>query len=141
MRFCKACFIGILLASFLGGCASHSKKAVDSLDTNHAKYQTAECQRALSNAQMHEDIKLARTVASPIAVIATGGLLAIPMIVANGGSDVADNIHSSDVLATCSDRNKSNLEIAADSTTNIGLSIATGGLAPGLKIGLTPNSK
>ena len=118
------------------GCASHSYRAAMNLDSSNPKFETPECQSAIKTAETHENIKYARTLGTPVAIIATGGLLAIPLIVANGGSDVVDNIHSSELLEKCSDKTKSNFEIAADSSVNVGLSLVSGGLTSGLKIGL-----
>lgn len=130
------------MALLVTGCASHSYRAAMNLDSSHPKFETPECQSAIKAAETHENIKYARTLGTPVAIIATGGILAIPLIVANGGSDVVDNVHSSELLEKCSDKTKSNFEIATDSSVNVGLSLATGGLTSGLKIGLpSPTSK
>ena len=142
MHFLSKVISCILIIFLFTGCASHSYRAAMNLDASHPKFETPECQSAIKAAETHENIKYARTLGTPVAIIATGGILAIPLIVANGGSDVVDNVHSSELLEKCSDKTKSNLEIATDSSVNVGLSLATGGLTSGLKIGLpSPTTK
>ena len=136
MRFLSNLILCSLMGYLITGCASHSYRAAMNLDSSNPKFETAECQSAIKTAEAHENIKYARTLGTPVAIIATGGILAIPLIIANGGSDVVDNVHSSELLEKCSDKTKSNFEIAADSSVNVGLSLVSGGLTSGLKIGL-----
>lgn len=111
---------------FFVSCASHSFKAVSSLDVSNEKFQSAECKNTLKVADRHQNMKLFRVVISPIAVLGTGGLLVLPVVAANSLADVTDNLHSASVLESCSDSKKTNEAILADSATSIGVNLLSG---------------
>jgi len=121
-----------LVSIFLVACASQSSKTVASLDKSKSAFSSESCARAVETADRQEDIKLTRTVASPLLVVLSGGLLAIPVVAANVGLDVADNVNASDIAVACGGEAKSTKEIAVNVGRGAAMGLATGGLNSGI---------
>lgn len=91
----------LLCALLLSGCASQTRKAVDSLDRSQPGYASPLCSHAQGMAPVHDDIKLARTLVSPGVVLLAGASFALPVLAVNIGLDVADRLDASSVSESC----------------------------------------
>lgn len=121
-----------LSAVFLVACASQSSKTVSTLDKSSAAYATEDCAKAIHTADTQENIKLGRTITSPLLAVLSGGILAVPIIAANIGFDVADNINASDIAVACGGESKSSKEIAVNVGRGAAMGLMTGGLNGGI---------
>jgi len=74
----RTCFAVLLVSLALSACTSQSRKTSSNLDMNHPRYASRECQMALGRAQLHDNIKQSRVIASPVAVLLSGGTLFCP---------------------------------------------------------------
>lgn len=122
-RFC----FSLLLLSALAGCASQSELTARRLDRDNPKYKTSGCQDSLSSAEAHRDIKTARTIASPVLLFLSGGLL-VPVIAANAGLDTVDHVDAAKMAESCGAQAQSNAEIATDVALGAAVGVATSGL-------------
>ena len=129
-------WLGGVLAMGLSGCASHSSNAALFLDPDKAQYQTTDCQRALNDAQVHDDIKLTRMFVTPVAVFLSGGVLALPAIAANAGLDTADHLSASYISQACGGQSKSVEEIG----TEVAKGVAIGVVVSGVTAGVVPST-
>ena len=120
-------FFSLLLLSALAGCASQSELTARRLDRDNPKYKTAGCQDSLSAAEAHRDIKKARTVASPVLLFLSGGLL-IPVVAANAGLDTVDHVDAAKIAENCGAQAQTNGEIATDVALGAAVGVATSGL-------------
>lgn len=117
-----------LISVFLVACASQSSKTIAGLDKSKPAFRSESCAKAVETADRQEDIKLTRTVASPLLVLLSGGVLAVPVVAANVGLDVADNINASDISVACGGEAKSTKEIAVNVGRGAAMGLTTGGL-------------
>jgi hypothetical protein len=120
-------FFSLLLLSALAGCASQSELTARRLDRDNPKYKTAGCQDTLSAAEAHRDIKRARTIASPVLLFLSGGLL-VPVVAANAGLDTVDHVDAAKIAESCGTQAQSNAEIATDVAFGAAVGVATSGL-------------
>ena len=120
-------FFSLLLLSALAGCASQSELTARRLDRDNPKFKTAGCQDSLSAAEAHRDIKRARTVASPVLLFLSGGLL-VPVVAANAGLDTVDHVDAAKIAESCGAQAQSNAEIATDVAFGAAVGVATSGL-------------
>ena len=120
-------FFSLLLLSALAGCASQSELTARRLDRDNPKYKTAGCQDSLSAAEAHRDIKRARTVASPVLLFLSGGLL-VPVVAANAGLDTVDHVDAAKIAESCGAQAQTNGEIATDVALGAAVGVATSGL-------------
>jgi hypothetical protein len=120
-------FFSLLLLSVLAGCASQSELTARRLDRDNPKYKTAGCQDSLSAAEAHRDIKRARTVASPVLLFLSGGLL-VPVVAANAGLDTVDHVDAAKIAENCGAQAQTNAEIATDVALGAAVGVATSGL-------------
>jgi hypothetical protein len=121
-----------LISVFLVACASQSSKTVASLDKSKSAFKSESCSKAVETVDRQEDIKLTRTVASPLLVVLSGGLLAVPVVAVNVGLDVADNVNASDIAVACGGEAKSTKEIVVNVGRGAAMSLTTGGLNGGI---------
>jgi hypothetical protein len=121
----------VTLGFNLSGCSSYSLKSANALDANHPKYDSQECQGALAQVDVHESVKLARTLASPLLILASGGTLAVPVLASNVGLDTMDNVNASKLSAVCGGRAKSNQLIASEVAAGAAVGLVTGGMKVG----------
>jgi len=61
--------LAVLLLVGLSGCASQSGQTFATLDRNHPQFHSEQCQAAIRDTEIHDDIKILRAIASPVAVI------------------------------------------------------------------------
>ena len=120
-------FLSLLLLSTLIVCASQSELTARRLDRDHPKYKTAGCQDTLSAAEAHRDIKRARTIASPVLLLVSGGLL-LPVLAANAGLDTFDHVDAAKMAENCGAQAQTNAEIATDVALGTAVGVATSGL-------------
>ena len=123
MRLRRLFLISCLL---LSGCASQSSKAVAKLDPEDFLFHMRECREARVSTQDFDLLKRAKMVLSPLLVVATGGLLAIPMVVANAGLETADHMNASNIMVACGGAPKSMSEIATEVGLDAAIGMATG---------------
>lgn len=120
-------FFSLLLLSALAGCASQSELTARRLDRDNPKFKTAGCQDSLSAAEAHRDIKKVRTIASPVLLFVSGGLL-LPVLAANAGLDTVDHVDAAKMADNCGAQSQTNAEIAADVALGTAVGVATSGL-------------
>lgn len=111
----------------LSGCASQSAITSASLDRDHPTYRSPECRQARGNAWIHQDLKLARLVASPTVVWWGGPITAIPVLLTNVGLSYADKQDASEIAARCGGQPSGQLEIAAGTAAETALGVAASG--------------
>ena len=121
-------FFSLLLLSAIAGCASQSELTARRLDRDNPKYKTAGCQDSLSAAEAHRDIKNVRTIASPVLLFVSGGLL-LPVLAANAGLDTVDHVDAAKMAENCGAQAQTNAEIATDVALGTAVGVATSGLA------------
>jgi hypothetical protein len=112
----------------LMGCASQSAKSFASLDRTHPAYQSDMCQQAIRDAEIHDDLKLGRMVASPVAVILSGGLLLPAVLAANLGLNTVDHVDAAKLDWKCGGKGKTNQEILEGVAKGAAFDIMTGGV-------------
>lgn len=100
-----------ITACLLCACASESELTAIRLDTSHPLYASEACQQSLSAAHIHQDTKLVSTIATPVLVLLSGGLL-LPLIGANAGLDAVDRIDASNMATRCGGKGKTADQIA-----------------------------
>jgi hypothetical protein len=120
-------FFSLLLLSAVTGCASQSELTARRLDRDNPKYKTAGCQDSLSAAEAHRDIKNVRTIASPVLLFVSGGLL-LPVLAANAGLDTVDHVDAAKMAENCGAQAQTNAEIATDVALGTAVGVATSGL-------------
>lgn len=110
----------------LGACTSYSRKTSVNLDTTHPRYASRECQMAMSRAQLHDDIKQSRVIASPVAVLLSGGAWFLPLLAVNAGLDTVDHLEASDISVYCGGPETPNTDIAKDVLMGVGFGLGMG---------------
>ena len=118
----------VLPPLLLSGCASQSAVTASSLDKDHPAYRSPECRDARSSAWVHQDLKVARLVASPAVVWWGGPVTAIPVLLTNVGLSLADKQDASDIAARCGGQPSGQLEIAAGTAAETALGMAASGV-------------
>ena len=114
-------FCAVLLTCLaLSACTSQSRKTSSNLDMNHPRYASRECQMALGRAQLHDNIKQSRVMASPVAVLLSGGSLLLPVLAVNAGLDTVDHLEASDISVYCGGPETPNGEIAKEVLMGVG---------------------
>ncbi len=116
----------LLICLTLSACTSQSRKTASNLDMSHPRYTSRECQMALGRAQLHDNIKQTRVMASPVAVLLSGGSLFVPMLVVNAGLDTVDHLEASDISVYCGGPETPNREIAKEVLIGVGFGIRVG---------------
>ena len=129
----------LVLCLPLAGCVSTSSSTFADLDREHPKFQSQGCQTAADDTRIHDELKLIRMVASPVAVILSGGML-LPVVVANVGLDTVDRVDASRLEIHCGGEGKTATQIAEGVVTGAAIGLATGA-AIGAAVGpVTPSS-
>lgn len=111
---------------WLSGCSSQSRKTMVNLDASHERYGSRECQMAMGRAPVHDDIKYSRIIASPVAVLFSGGALALPVLAVNAGLETVDHLDASDMSVYCGGPETSNANIAKDVLMGVGFGLSMG---------------
>ena len=119
-----SCLVLLLLGSLLTGCASQTAITANALDQEHPEYRSASCRQARAEAWVHQDIKYARLVGSPVVLWVGGPITAVPLLVANVGLGLADKRDASALSAVCGGQASGDLAIAASTATEAVLGVA-----------------
>lgn len=90
-----------LLASFLTGCASHTRNMAESISPTDPQYKETACQRSFDLAPLHDEIKLTRSIATPALLLLSGGSYLLPLLTVNMGLDALDQLDASHVSRAC----------------------------------------
>jgi hypothetical protein len=107
------------------GCASYAGKKFATLDRENPRYETQSCQTAVRAIEVHDDLKIARTVVSPIALVLSGGLLLPAVFAANVGLDTADRIDASRMEKHCGGKGETPGQIATGVVKGAAFGLAT----------------
>ena len=118
----------VMAIGSLCACASESELTAIRLDTSHKLYSSEACQQSLSAARIHQDTKLVSSIATPVLVMLSGGLL-LPLVGANVGLDTVDRIDASNMATRCGGKGKT-----ADQITKEVVQGAALGLVPGVPV-------
>jgi uncharacterized protein YceK len=110
----------------ISGCASTSSKTFSKLDRDHPAFHSDACRTAADDTRLHDELKLARMIASPVALVLSGGVLLPAVIAANAGLDTADRIDASRMEIHCGGKGKTAGEIATGVVGGAALGIVTG---------------
>ena len=127
MKFYLAMAVVAVALASLSGCASQSAITSSSLDPDHPAYRSPECRQARGNAWIHQDLKVARLVASPAVVWWGGPITAIPVLLTNVGLSYVDKQDASEIAARCGGQPSGQLEIAAGTAAETALGVAASG--------------
>ncbi|MFM8677381.1 MAG: hypothetical protein ACKOCR_08590 [Burkholderiaceae bacterium] len=110
----------------ISGCASTSSKTFSKLDRDHPAFHSDACRTAADDTRLHDELKLARVIASPVALVLSGGVLLPAVIAANAGLDTADRIDASRMEIHCGGKGTTAGEIATGVVGGAALGIVTG---------------
>ena len=91
----------LMMACSLVACASNTRTMADSINPETQQYKTPACQRPFQLAEMHDDIKMSRTIATPTLLVLSGGSLFFPLLGINIGLDALDHLDASHVSKAC----------------------------------------
>jgi len=122
LRLVSAVSVFVLIS----GCASTSSKTFSKLDRDHPAFHSDACRTAADDTRLHDELKLARVIASPVALVLSGGVLLPAVIAANAGLDTADRIDASRMEIHCGGKGKTAGEIATGVVGGAALGIVTG---------------
>jgi hypothetical protein len=100
MSFLLRCAL-VLLTCSLVACASNTRTMADSINPQTQNFKEPACQRSFQLAEMHDDIKLSRTIATPTLLVLSGGSLFFPLLGINMGLDALDHLDASHVSRVC----------------------------------------
>jgi hypothetical protein len=120
--------VGVML---LTGCASESRVKVVNLDQRHQMYKTEGCQQAITNAKVYDDMKLARIVASPVAILLSGGSLLLPVLATNAGLETLDHMEASSISVSCGGPETSTEDMAMEVLKGAAIGLTTSTLNVG----------
>ncbi len=96
------CILFVVLAlGLMTGCASNTRNMAESISPQNEKFKEPACQRSFELAKLHDDIKWARTIATPTILLLSGGSYLLPLIGANMGLDALDHLDASHVSQAC----------------------------------------
>ena len=113
-------------AASLLGCASTSGEAYSQLDRSRPEYHSEQCQGAIRDIEVHDGLKLVRSVVSPVAVVLSGGMLLPAVFAANVGLDTVDRVDASKIEVVCGGEGKSAEQIATGVVQGAAFGLATG---------------
>jgi hypothetical protein len=99
MIYIKIFMVVVLIG--LTGCASHTRNMADSINPSTPQFNEPACQRSFALAPLHDEIKWARTIATPSLLLLTGGGYLLPLLGLNMGLDAMDHFDASYVSKTC----------------------------------------
>lgn len=125
----------------LTGCASTSGSTFAKLDRSHPSYESEQCQGAIRDTAIHDEIKLLRSIASPVAVVLSGGTLLPAVLAANVGLDAVDRVDASKMDVHCGGEGQSAGQITLDVAKGAAFGLATSAAGNALGAGGTTASK
>ena len=105
------CLLMCAAAVVVAACASESELVAIRLDTSHPLYLSEACQQSLAKVESHKTVKQVSTLATPLLVVLSAGLL-IPVVAANAGLETVDQVDASDLASRCGGKGKSRVEVA-----------------------------
>jgi len=79
----------------------------------------------------NDEHKVLRAVISPLAVMASGGTLLIPVMIGNAGLEAKDHVDARRIAQNCGGNPKSDARIAAEVAGSAAMGLATQGLQIG----------
>lgn len=91
----------LVVACSLVACASNTRTMADSISPETQQFKTPACQRSFQLAEMHDDIKMSRTIVTPTLLVLSGGTLFFPLLGINIGLDALDHLDASHVSKAC----------------------------------------
>lgn len=118
----------LLLCLPLAGCVSTSSSTFADLNRDHPKFASQDCQTAADETRVHDELKLLRTLFSPIAVALSGGMLLPAVVVANVSLDTADRLDASRMEIHCGGEGKTSIDIAQGVVGGAAFGLATSGV-------------
>ena len=116
----------ILLWLALSGCASQTRNMADSINPSTPQFNEPACQRSFSLAPMHDEIKFARSIATPSLLLLTGGGYLLPLLGMNMGLDALDHFDASYVSKVCGGMATPSRNILERVVLGAGFSLFTG---------------
>ena len=141
----KTLAISISIGMLLGGCASHSTKAIGKLDNEAPVFHSQACKNARENAWVYQEAKDAKPWIGTSALLLAGPVAIIPLLVANTGVNAADHLKAADIASSCGGNPPNPEAVAGDIALGATLDIATGSLIPlsglGDKLGTTASPR
>ena len=116
----------------LTGCASHTRSMAQSINSSSEKFNETVCQRSFELAPLHDEIRLARTIATPTLLLLTGATYLLPMIGINMGLDALDHLDASHVSKACGGFTTPAENILEKVVLGAGFSLFTGNVKLGI---------
>lgn len=124
-------FFLLLLLLGLTGCASQTRSMADSINSSTPQFNESACQRSFALAPIHDEIKLARTIATPSLLLLTGGGYLLPLLGLNMGLDAIDHYDASYVSKVCGGMATPSRNILEKVLLGAGFSLFTGNVKLG----------
>ena len=121
----------VLLWLGLTGCASQTRTMVDSINPSTPQFNEPACQRSFALAPMHDEIKFARSIATPSLLLLTGGGYLLPLLGMNMGLDALDHLDASYVSKVCGGMATPSRNILERVVLGAGFSLFTGNVKVG----------
>ena len=121
----------ILLWLALSGCASQTRNMADSINPSTPQFNEPACQRSFALAPMHDEIKFARSIATPSLILLTGGGYLLPLLGMNMGLDALDHFDASYVSKVCGGMATPSRNILERVVLGAGFSLFTGNVKVG----------
>ena len=124
--------ISVVLLGALAGCASQTRSVVDGLDVKDPAYTQEACQQSRALADTYDDIKVTRTIGSPLILVMAGPAAFLPVLAANVGLDTLDHLDASHVSVVCGGFETPTYNMMERVFLGLGLNVLTQGIrAPG----------
>lgn len=121
----------VCVCALVGGCSSVSHQTAQDLSKMEVVNSGQPCAEAVKTANMQNEIKWGRIVATPILTVASAGL--IPALIgANAALDYSDRKNASSMREACGYAPLDHQTILADVATNAGISLGLGAVDLGL---------
>lgn len=117
--------------AFLAGCTSVSHKTAAKITERGASGSAPDCSKALQSADVQNDVKWGRIIATPVLTVASVGLLPA-LLGVNAALDYADRRNASGMRVACGYTPLSNRQVITDVATNAGISLAIGAVDLGI---------
>lgn len=128
-RGIRLCAVVVWVA-LLTGCASQTRLVVNGLDASDPAYSQEACQQSKPLADLQDDIKLVRTLGSPLVLFMSGPAALLPVLATNVGLDALDHMDASQVSVNCGGFETPTYNMVERVMLGLGLNVLT----PGLRI-------
>jgi hypothetical protein len=103
----------------------------DSINPSTPQFNEPACQRSFALAPMHDEIKFARSIATPSLILLTGGGYLLPLLGMNMGLDALDHFDASYVSKVCGGMATPSRNILERVVLGAGFSLFTGNVKVG----------